>query len=195
MDISRKSVNLPISLTFLRILVIPVFVFFFYAPIKYGIWISAALFSLASLTDWLDGYLARNLSQETDFGAFLDPVADKLLVATALVLIVGVVHSAYLCVPAAVIVCREISISALREWMAQIGMRIKINVAKIAKIKTTVQMFSLLLLILYRPNQPYAHVFLYLGGGLLYIAALLTLWSMLTYLRAAWPSLLNKAVK
>lgn len=184
--------NLPISLTLLRIVAIPIFVFFFYLPWAWGHWVAAGVFLLASATDWLDGYLARNLSQETALGAFLDPVADKLLVATALVLIVGLVHTVYLVVPAAVIVCREISISALREWMAQIGMQVRVKVARVAKVKTVFQMIALSLLILYQPNGAhYNYIFFYVGASLLYVAVLLTLWSMVAYLRAAWPSLMS----
>jgi len=188
-----KTIHLPMWLTRFRLLSIPIFVVFFYAPFTWGHWVAAGVFLLASLTDWLDGYLARNLSQETALGAFLDPVADKLLVATALLLIVSLVHTAYLCIPAAVIVCREISISALREWMAQVGMQVRVKVARVAKVKTTFQMIALLLLILYRPDGGYySDFFLYAGSFFLYIAVLLTLWSMLAYLRAAWPTLVAR---
>ncbi len=146
-----------------------------------------ALFILAAVTDWLDGYLARSLAQSTPLGAFLDPVADKLLVAVILVMLASQLQTGYLFVPAAIIVCREIAISALREWMAELGKRTRVAVSDIAKIKTAFQMVAISVLLGYGPAMPMW--ILWLGIALLYVAVLLTLWSMLIYLRAAWPDL------
>jgi CDP-diacylglycerol--glycerol-3-phosphate 3-phosphatidyltransferase len=179
--------NIPIILTLLRIASIPFFVLFFYYPPGTGRLIALGIFIAAALTDWLDGFLARSLSQATPFGAFLDPVADKLLVVTALVLIVSQPHGHYLALPAVIIVCREVSISALREWMAQVGSLVKVNVMWIAQIKTTFQMIALAVLVLYQPG--YAPFIFYIGAILLYCAAALTLWSMGIYLYGAWPDL------
>lgn len=183
--------NLPNILTLLRIILIPVFVLCFYLPFSWSHVATTGIFGLAAITDWLDGYLARRLQETSAFGAFLDPVADKLMVATALLLIVenNPTHYAgfWLAIPAAVIVGREITISALREWMAEIGSRGKVAVNIVGKIKTTAQMIALLFL-LYR--EPLAGIPLgTLGFYMLYLAAILTLWSMILYLRAAWPYL------
>lgn len=178
--------TIPNVLTFFRILAIPLFVLAYYLPVSWGHLAAAILFTLAAITDWLDGYLARNLSQTTQFGAFLDPVADKLMVAVALMIVVGEVGVSYLAIPAAVIVGREIVISALREWMAEIGKRTSIAVNFIAKIKTLIQMVALILLLVYQPGYD---TILILGVICLYIAAGLTLWTMIMYLRAAWPDL------
>ena len=183
--------NIPITITFLRIAAIPFFVLCFYLPYQSGHSVAAFIFALAAFTDWLDGYLARSLAQMTKFGAFLDPVADKLLVVTALILVVGEVYYQYnakfLAIPAAIIVCREISICALREWMAQMGRKVTLSVIWVAKMKTTAQMLALLLLIVYKPYYP--KYLLHVGCVLLYAAAVLTLWSMWSYLKAAWPDL------
>jgi len=185
--------NIPNSLTLLRIALIPVFVLFFYLPVSWSHLITTAIFGLAAATDWLDGYLARRLGATSAFGAFLDPVADKLMVATALVLLVDrnptEYHGILMAVPAAIIVGREITISALREWMAELGATRKVAVNYIGKVKTTAQMVALLLL-LYR--EPLLGIdAAELGFWLLYVAAILTLWSMTVYLMAAWPVLLN----
>ncbi len=179
--------NIPNSLTLLRILLIPVFVLVFYLPFGWANEAATAIFALAAVTDWLDGYLARQLQQTSAFGAFLDPVADKLMVAVALVLLVQADPRIWLAIPAAVIIGREITISALREWMAEIGKSTTVKVAYVGKIKTTAQMAAIILMLyadpLYGlPVTPIGHV-------LLYIAAALTLWSMVAYLKAAWPSL------
>lgn len=183
--------NIPITITFLRIAAIPFFVLCFYLPYQSGHTVAALIFGLAAFTDWLDGYLARSLAQMTKFGAFLDPVADKLLVVTALILVVGEVYYQYnakfLAIPAAIIVCREITICALREWMAQMGRKVTLSVIWVAKMKTTAQMLALLLLIAYKPYYP--KYLLHVGCVLLYVAAVLTLWSMWSYLKAAWPDL------
>lgn len=179
--------NLPIFLTLLRIVLIPVFVVVYYLPYPGMNIVCTLLFALAALTDWLDGYLARRWGQTSAFGAFLDPVADKLIVATALVLLVQTIHTAWMAVGAAVIIGREIAVSALREWMAQIGSRTKVAVSMLGKIKTTAQMTSLLLLLYREPlfGLPTQQIGLILLG----VAALLTLWSMFSYLAAAWPTL------
>ena len=179
--------TLPNILTFLRIILIPVLVLAFYMPGPWAYQLSAAIFGLAALTDWLDGYLARRLKQLSVFGAFLDPVADKLMVAAALVLLVQDNPTALFAIPAAIIIGREIAISALREWMSQIGERTKVAVSVIGKIKTITQMVAILLLLYKVPLGPLpTHD---IGLVLLYVAAILTLWSMVVYLQAAWPLL------
>lgn len=179
--------NLPNILTFVRIGLIPVFVLAFYLPFSGAHALSAAIFALAAFTDMLDGYLARRLGQVSALGTFLDPVADKLMVAVALVLLVQADPTPWLAIPAAVIIGREITISALREWMAEIGQRTSVAVSLMGKFKTSAQMLALLFL-LYR--EPAAHLPVYTTGlVLLYLAAGLTLWSMVVYLRAAWRSL------
>ena len=179
--------TIPNILTLLRIILIPVLVVVFYMPGQWSYQLSAAIFGLAAVTDWLDGYLARRWEQTTAFGAFLDPVADKLMVAVALVLLVQDNPSPLFAVPAAIIIGREIVISALREWMAEIGARTKVAVSIIGKVKTTLQMVSILLLLFKVPlGQFPTHA---AGVILLYIAAILTLWSMFVYLKAAWPIL------
>jgi CDP-diacylglycerol--glycerol-3-phosphate 3-phosphatidyltransferase/cardiolipin synthase len=177
--------NTPNSLTLLRIVLIPVFVGIFYVPAPWARFACAFVFTVAALTDWLDGYLARRWQQTSPLGTFLDPVADKLMVAVALVLLVQADPRAILALPAAVIIGREITVSALREWMAELGARGRVAVSMVGKFKTTAQMVAIILLILLERESP-----LYdLGLVLLYVAAALTLWSMLLYLRAAWPSL------
>ena len=186
--------NIPNSLTLLRIGLIPIFVLVFYLPFHWSNPLACLIFALAALTDLLDGYLARRLGQISKLGEFLDPVADKLMVAVALVLLVDVnptpYASAFLALPAAVIIGREIVISALREWMAELGERTKVAVSTIGKIKTTAQMLALLLLLYHQPMGSFPTVDS--GFVLLYVAAILTLWSMLVYLKAAWPILTNK---
>ncbi|WP_163559135.1 CDP-diacylglycerol--glycerol-3-phosphate 3-phosphatidyltransferase [Halomonas sp. NO4] len=177
--------NIPNLLTLGRIVFIPLLVVFFYLPFSWSMPVAAALFALASVTDWLDGYLARRWDQSTPFGAFLDPVADKVMVAVALALLVERFDSAWLTLPALVIIGREIVISALREWMAEMGKRSSVAVSWLGKVKTTLQMVALLLLIAFAPGTPLA----LLGLLTLHAAALLTLWSMVLYLRAAWPHL------
>jgi CDP-diacylglycerol--glycerol-3-phosphate 3-phosphatidyltransferase len=177
--------NLPNSLTLLRIVLIPLFVVVFYLPYAWAFPVSALLFALAGVTDWLDGYLARRLGQTSAFGAFLDPVADKLLVAVALVMLVDR-HgggSLWLAAPAMVIIGREIVISALREWMAELGKRASVAVSFLGKLKTTVQILAILLLLYHYPvfGLP-THL---AGLVLLNAAAALTLWSMVYYLLGA----------
>lgn len=181
----------PNILTLVRIILIPVLVLVFYLPGEWSYQVSAAIFGAAALTDWLDGYLARRLRQVSVFGAFLDPVADKLMVAVALVLLVQDNPSPLFAIPAVIIIGREIAISALREWMSEIGERTKVAVSVIGKVKTITQMVAILLLLYKVPLGPLpTHD---VGLVLLYIAAILTLWSMFVYLRAAWPILSGKS--
>ena len=175
--------NAPTILTLVRIALIPLFVVVYYLPYTWAWPVSALIFALASITDWLDGYLARRLNQISRFGAFLDPVADKLMVAVALVMLVGQFNSLFLAVPAMIIIGREIAISALREWMAEVGKRSSVAVTYIGKVKTTAQMVALLFLLHYHPllGVPVYQM----GLVLLNLAAGLTLWSMIVYLHAA----------
>ncbi|SDN99836.1 CDP-diacylglycerol--glycerol-3-phosphate 3-phosphatidyltransferase [Vreelandella arcis] len=177
--------NIPNILTLARIAFIPLLVVLFYLPFSWSMPIAAGLFALASLTDWLDGYLARRWDQSTPFGAFLDPVADKLMVVVALALLIERFDTWVLTLPALVIVGREIVISALREWMAEMGKRGMVAVSWIGKLKTTLQMVALLVLLAFSPEHPLA----FLGVVILYAAAILTLWSMIQYLKSAWPHL------
>ncbi len=191
--------SLPNILTSTRIILIPIFVLVFYLPVFYAHFIAGFIFFLACCTDWLDGHLARKWQITTAFGAFLDPVADKLLIAVALVLIVAE-GPKYLAFPAAVIICREIMISALREWMAELGKRASVAVSNLGKIKTGVQMAALIGLIIRMPQGdtfwPFTWMqmewFAILANILLYFAAVLTLWSMAIYSMAAWRELREK---
>ncbi len=179
--------NLPNLLTLLRIVLIPVFVVLFYLPVSWSREAATVVFVLAALTDWLDGFLARRMQLVSALGAFLDPVADKLMVAVALVLLVQADPSMLMAIAAAVIIGREIAISALREWMAEIGSRTQVAVSEIGKFKTAAQMTAITLLI-FRDDLWELPVHT-VGMVLLYIAVVLTAWSMTLYLRAAWPSL------
>jgi len=178
--------NLPNCLTMMRIGLIPCFAICYYAPYPDAKAWAACLFVLAALTDWLDGYFARKLNQTSAFGAFLDPVADKLMVAIVLVVLLQDDPRVLLAIPVAVIIGREITVSALREWMAELGARRAVAVSTIGKWKTGMQMCSITLLIVgSMPTAPSLSTSL--GEFLLYCAAVLTFWSMLLYLRAAWP--------
>ena len=186
--------NTPNLLTLLRIILIPVFVIAYYLPYSWANLLTTVIFLLAALTDWLDGYLARKLNQASAFGAFLDPVADKLMIASALILLITdtrvlqlVSSQRLLAVVALIIIGREITISALREWMAEAGKRASVAVSIIGKFKTTGQMIAIPFL-LYRQPLFGVRVFI-VGEVLLYVAAALTLWSMIVYLRAAWTDL------
>jgi len=184
----KLPISLPNVITSLRILLIPVLVaVFYFAPVEWRYLASSFVFTLASITDWLDGYLARRLNAMTPFGAFLDPVADKLIVAVALILLVEVHANAVLAVPALVIVGREIVVSALREWMAEYSDRRSVAVSFVGKVKTAFQMVAIIVLLAGGPNLESA--FVISGYILLYLAAGLTLWSMFLYLRVAWPDL------
>ncbi len=182
-----KPLSIPTILTWGRIALIPVFVVVFYLPFKWANEVTALIFLLAAVTDWLDGYLARRLNQTSAFGAFLDPVADKLMVATALVLLVQTHPTPLVAIPALIIVGREIAVSSLREWMAEIGESAQVAVSTMGKVKTTVQMIALLMMLYRDPILDFP--VMETGIFLLYLAALLTLWSMMLYLKAAWPSL------
>jgi CDP-diacylglycerol--glycerol-3-phosphate 3-phosphatidyltransferase len=166
---------------------IPVFVLLFYAPQGWSYPAAAIVFAIAGITDWLDGYLARRLNQSTPFGAFLDPVADKLMVVFALVLLVEQNPHWWFSLPAMVIIGREIVISALREWMAEVGKRTSVAVSYVGKIKTAMQMIAITGFLLI--PEPGVGALYILCIVLLYTAAILTLWSMLLYLRAAWPQM------
>ncbi len=182
----------PMILTLLRIVLIPVLVVFFYLPFTWTNVACVVIFVSAAITDWLDGYIARKMGLLTSFGAFLDPVADKLMVATALVLLVQnppplYIHPVAFTLAAAVIIGREIAISALREWMSEIGERARVEVSGIGKLKTIFQMTAISFL-LYEEDLLGLPIAL-LGELLLYLAAALTLWSMWVYLHSAWPIL------
>ncbi len=179
--------NLPNILTLSRILLVPFFALLYLSPWEDRYLATASLFALAAFTDWLDGYLARRLDQTTPFGAFLDPVADKIIVATALVLIVGHHADIWLTIPSLVIIGREIVISALREWMAEMNRRGIVAVGWLGKLKTTLQMVAIVVLLANPPGLE--QLWVQLGYGLLYLAAVLTFWSMWLYLHAAWPAL------
>ena len=174
------QLNIPTSLTLFRVVLIPFFVLAFYLPFNWAPLATAAIFIVAAITDWFDGFLARRWKQTTRFGAFLDPVADKVMVAIALVLVAEYFHSWWITLPAATMIAREIIISALREWMAEIGKRSSVAVSWIGKVKTTAQMLSLFAL-LWRPNATVEAI----GVVALYIAAVLTFWSMFQYLGAS----------
>ncbi len=179
------------QLTSFRIILIPLLVIVFYLPFGWSNLACAFIFTVAAITDWLDGYVARRYNQFTAFGAFLDPVADKLMVAVALVLLVGEHASVWFALPAVVIVGREIVISALREWMAELGKRASVAVSYIGKVKTTFQMVAIIALLAFDPlGQPNLH---FLAVITLYVAAALTLWSMILYLKAAWPELMSES--
>lgn len=180
--------NIALLLTFLRLSAIPIFGIVYLLPFRYAHPVAAIIFVVAAFTDWLDGYFARKYSQATAFGAFLDPVADKLLVAVALILVVGEHYVALLSVPAAIIICREILISALRAWMAEIGKRTSVAVTYISKVKTVMQMVALVLLIWYAPLTSHLLV-LYIGVVSLWLAAISTIWTMIVYLEVSWPDL------
>jgi CDP-diacylglycerol--glycerol-3-phosphate 3-phosphatidyltransferase len=182
--------NIPTYLTLLRIALIPLLAVVFYLPWAYSNVACTFIFIFAGFTDWLDGYLARKMQLETPFGAFLDPVADKLMVAFVLVLVVQQQANPYLAMPAAIIIGREITIASLREWMAEIGQRAKVKVSQLGKWKTTAQMLSITL-ILYREDLLGIPVNT-IGYVLLYIAATLTLWSMVNYLGAALKAMEEK---
>ncbi|ENV32320.1 CDP-diacylglycerol--glycerol-3-phosphate 3-phosphatidyltransferase [Acinetobacter gerneri] len=188
-----RILNIPNILTLARIALIPVFLLVAYWPPAVGVEghhggmfrhiILTAIFVLAAITDWFDGYLARSLNQTSAFGRFLDPVADKLMVSTALIVLVQWKPSIAMAFAAIVIISREITVSALREWMAELGARTSVAVSTVGKYKTAFQMIAISVFLL---NWPPFELFAYI---LLYTAVALTLWSMFIYLRAAWPYL------
>ncbi|AKG17661.1 CDP-diacylglycerol--glycerol-3-phosphate 3-phosphatidyltransferase [Moraxella bovoculi] len=200
--------NLPNNLTIARIVMIPLFIAIAYWPPALGIGVPAIpnnaiarlgmleysdsmlrhflltfLFILAAITDWLDGYLARKMNITSAFGRFLDPVADKLMVAAALIILVQWHPNIVMATCGIVIISREIAVSALREWMAELGARTSVAVSYVGKLKTTFQMIAISVLLL---NWQSLEI---LGYILMIIAVLLTLWSMMIYLKAAWPYL------
>ena len=189
--------NWPNVLTFGRIAAIPLLVVFFYLPFHWAHMAATIVFIVASFTDWLDGYLARYLQQTTKLGAFLDPVADKLMVSIVLMLIVAeqtfkyvsvptmiiTVPTAVITIPAMIIVAREMIVSSLREWMAEVGKRAHVAVSSLGKIKTAVQMLAIIVLL--SCNNTTNPTLIFTGLALLYISASLTIWSMLIYLQAA----------
>ncbi len=178
--------GLPNLLTWLRVLAIPLLVGVYYLPVDPNLRdvIATALFVAAALTDWLDGWLARRMGQTSAFGAFLDPVADKLIVCTALVVLVHLDRTGALV--AAIIIGREITISALREWMAKMGASASVAVHSLGKLKTISQLIAIPLLLYDGRLFGLLDTHL-LGSWLIYLAAILTVWSMVYYLRKAWP--------
>jgi CDP-diacylglycerol--glycerol-3-phosphate 3-phosphatidyltransferase len=184
------EMNIPNSLTVTRIAMIPVLVLVFYWDFENHELVAAGIFGLAAITDWVDGYLARKLAQMTQFGAFLDPVADKLMVAVALVLLVERQDNVLFTLAACVIIGREIVVSALREWMAELGQRTSVAVSYVGKVKTFVQMLAIFFLLGLSPDTTPAWL-TSAGYLMIYAAAVLTLYSMAVYLKAAWKVLLE----
>lgn len=178
------SYTIPNLLTLLRIALIPMLVVVYFSSMEMAMPLAAMIFILAGVTDLLDGYLARKLNQTSAFGAFLDPVADKLIVTCALVIVVYRHPSFYVLIPALIIIGREITVSALREWMAELGKRGKVAVSYLGKIKTTLQIIAIVFLLWFHPimGLPTYDIGLWLLG----IAAVLTVISMIDYLRAAF---------
>ena len=186
MQRNTSWMNIPNIITGARIALIPLFVLFYIVADEL-IWIAGVLFAIASLSDWLDGYLARKMELTTRFGEFLDPVADKLIVVVALVVLVGQHATLWLTLPGVVIVGRELFISALREWMAEVNRRGDVSVTNLTKVKTTVQMIAVTILLCNPPvlDRPWVIV----GLVMIYLAAGMTLWSMIAYLQAAWGTI------
>ena len=180
------KLNFPTYLTLFRLALIPLFVVVFYLPITYSPEITTFIFFIASITDWFDGYLARKWNQTTPLGGFLDPVADKVLVAVAFVCVVEYYHTWWITIPVCIMIAREIIISALREWMAELGKRTSVAVSIWGKIKTTAQMLALGGMLWRQSDLMETLAFI-----LLYIASALTIWSMLQYLKASKGSLLK----
>lgn len=174
-------------LTLIRIAAIPVVVLCFFSPLPYARPVAGIVFGIAAITDLFDGYVARKYQQVSRFGEFLDPVADKLMVAIVLVLLVQQDPDWYVDIIAIIIIGREITISALREWMATIGERANVAVSWGGKVKTTLQMFGIAFMVY---EEPILGIDIYsLGFLLLLLAVGMTLWSMFVYLRAAWPAM------
>jgi len=179
------KLNLANILTLLRIAAIPIVVICFYSPMPYARPIAAVIFGLAAITDWVDGWVARKYGQTSRFGEFLDPVADKLMVSIVLVMLVQADSGWFEDIIAMIIIGREITISALREWMATIGERANVKVTMAGKVKTALQMFGIAFMVY--QNDVFGIPIYTLGFALLVLAAVMTIWSMLIYLRAAWP--------
>ena len=181
--------TLPTLLTLLRIVLIPVLVVVFYLPFGWSNEVAVGVFVLAGITDWLDGWLARRTRQTSNFGAFLDPVADKLMVAVALVIVLEREPQVLMALATAVIIGREITVSALREWMAALGEQARVKVSMLGKVKTSLQLVAIGFLLY---HEPLAGIpVLTIGIALLVVAAALTLWSMALYLTSAWPAVQN----
>ncbi|MAZ77500.1 MAG: CDP-diacylglycerol--glycerol-3-phosphate 3-phosphatidyltransferase [Legionellaceae bacterium] len=177
---ASKFRHLPNALTLFRILMIPLMIIAYYLPDAH--FFATACFIIAAVTDWFDGFLARKLNVSSPLGAFLDPVADKLIVVAALIIVMPYIH--YIAIPVVVIIGREIVISALREWMAEVGRRASVAVSYVAKIKTTLQMFGVGFLLAATPDK---RLWIFYGSYvLIYLAAGLTLYTMIVYLRASW---------
>jgi CDP-diacylglycerol--glycerol-3-phosphate 3-phosphatidyltransferase/cardiolipin synthase len=172
-------------LTLLRIAAIPIVVICFYSPMPYARPIAAVIFGLAAITDLIDGWVARKYGQTSRFGEFLDPVADKLMVSIVLVMLVQAESGWFEDIIAMIIIGREITISALREWMATIGERANVKVTMAGKVKTALQMFGIAFMVY--QNDMFGIPIYTLGFALLVLAAVMTIWSMIIYLRAAWP--------
>jgi len=183
--------NLANILTWIRIAAIPVIVYSFFSSMDFARPIAGIVFGLAAITDVLDGYAARKLGQTSRFGEFLDPVADKLMVAVALVLLVHSDPRIVVTLIAMIIIGREITVSALREWMAGLGARDQVKVSVAGKVKTTLQMFGIAFMVYQR--DLFGIEIYDVGYFLLVAAAGMTLWSMIIYLRAAWPSMQRNA--
>ena len=183
------KLNLANLLTLFRVAAIPIVVICFYSPLEHARPIAAILFGVAAVTDMLDGWVARRFGQLSRFGEFLDPVADKLMVAIVLVMLVQAESGWFEDIIAMIIIGREITISALREWMATIGERANVKVSAAGKVKTTLQMFGIAFMVY---KNPLLGIDMYaLGFVLLVLAAVMTIWSMIIYLRAAWPFIAN----
>ena len=180
--------NLPNKITLIRILMIPIFIIVYYLPLELNHIISAIIFAVAALTDWVDGFIARKYDMVTKFGEFLDPLADKLIVVAALALLLEVYATPWFAIPAILIIGRELVISGLREWMAKIGLSNKVKVSMIGKVKTWVQMSAIAVLLI--ASNQYLF-FTSLGFILIYAAAFMSVWSMIHYLKQAWPQLMG----
>ena len=183
------KLNLANMLTLFRMAAIPVVVVCFYAPIPHARPIAAIIFGIAAVTDFIDGWVARKYNQQSRFGEFLDPVADKLMVSIVLVMLVQAQSGWFEDIIAMIIIGREITISALREWMATIGERANVKVSMLGKVKTTLQMFGIAFMVF---KDEFLGIDVYaVGFVLLVAAAVLTIWSMIIYLQAAWPFIIS----
>ena len=183
------KINYAILLTLFRMAAIPVVVVCFYSPIPNARPIAAIIFGIAAVTDFIDGWVARKFGQQSRFGEFLDPVADKLMVSIVLVMLVQAQSGWFEDIIAMIIIGREITVSALREWMATIGERANVKVSMAGKVKTTLQMFGIAFMVYH--NEIFGIDIYALGFALLVAAAVMTIWSMFIYLRAAWPFIMN----
>lgn len=187
-----SNLNFPNSLTIFRIALIPIFIVVYYSPLQYHHELSALIFMMASLTDWLDGFVARRLNQVTNFGAFLDPIADKLIVVLALMLLLGEYDTFWITVPAFIIVSRELTISGLREWMARLGRSEVVAVTKLGKIKTALQMLAIIILLSQNPNM--STQLINFGVLLLCISTVFTIWTSVCYINQAFGVVLKQTV-